>query len=456
MRSRNILIVLIAAVVAVMSFTGVAGANQRFLPNGINSVSPLSAKTQVMQYAEVNDQYGDMLAHQAGRTQFVRDEWVQKGYGKAPSNTLNSSLTPAGTPSKHAGAVGTKTLVLVNIRTKRTVHVMVRCGNPRLSKKGKCDCKPVSVRKVNLIRVFKRFKKTVHHTCPSGQAVTVTVSGTAKGWVRATVWAKVIGSAKIKITNEIALKVSAQISIKCGVPPTTPPPTTPPLPPCPDGMIRNEKGECFRPKAYAKATAKATSYARAECPDGTIAEAKGYGIGEAEAWSDIDYADAHKKAYAEALAKAEVSADADAWATVKCGSNPPPPPPPPPPPTCEETKTCPPPVITIIKRPEHVYTGNRSLLCVKVEVGYSKATVVADSIKFSPLYGEMKERAADPEGRDDVWCQWYKAPDTPATEEVVRVDAKDSVGTSAKAVFMRFEVPFAGDSNPGDPWYDPN
>lgn len=236
---RGIITILITAVVAVMSFTAVAGANQRFLPNGINSVSPLKAKTQVMQYADVNDEYGDMLAREAGRSSFSRNEWVQRGYSKAPANTWNSSLTPAGSPSKQPGAVGTKTLVLVNIRTSRVVHVMVRCGNPRLSKSGKCDCKPVSIRKVNKIRIYKRFKKTVTKKCPSGQPVTVTVSGVAKGWVKATVWAKVIGSAKIKIKNEIALAVSAKITVECGTPPPPPPP-----PASPPGVDQNIAQDC--------------------------------------------------------------------------------------------------------------------------------------------------------------------------------------------------------------------
>lgn len=219
-----------------------ASANQRFLPSGINAKSASKAKSEVLDYASLNDDYAKLIATETGAKEFDRKDYKSKGYSKAKPDTNNTSLTSGGSIAESSGAVGTKTLVLINIKTGREIEIMVRCANPRTG--GKCHCKPVKVRKVNKILVNKKFKKTLKHTCPSGQVVRVVVDGRVYGWVKGTITAKVIGSAKIYLKQQVQLKVEAQISVACDeftapTPPAPPvtPPTTPPTPEVPGPKV---------------------------------------------------------------------------------------------------------------------------------------------------------------------------------------------------------------------------
>lgn len=256
---RKLTQLLIAAFVVVGTLFGstVASANQRFLPSGIDSVSPSKAKSEVLDYAGLNDDYGALLAKQTGASSFNRADYKSHGYSLAKASTNNTSLTAGGAIAQSPGAVGTKTLVLVNIRTGRTVQVMVRCGNIRTRKGVKCNCsKPITVRKVNKILINKKFTKTVEQNCPSGQKVTVTVNGRVRGWVRGTITGKVIGSAKLFLSEQINLQVTAQISIKCGTAPVKPP--AEPAGPvasndCPQGQTKNNQGICVAVAVECKA-----------------------------------------------------------------------------------------------------------------------------------------------------------------------------------------------------------
>lgn len=243
---KKIIAVLIA-IFAIATFTSVASANQRFLPEGISSVSASKAKSEVLDYAELNDEYAKLIASETGAKGFNRKDYKSKGYSKAKAGTSNTSLTSGGNIHVSSGAVGTKTLVLVNIRTGRKVEIMVRCANIR--KGGKCSCRPVKVRKVNRILVNKKFSKKVVHTCPSGQVVRITVEGRVRGWVKGRITGKVIGSAKLYLRQQVNLKVDAEVSVACDempAPPVAPPaPPTPPTPPTP---------ELPGPKVYAEGT----------------------------------------------------------------------------------------------------------------------------------------------------------------------------------------------------------
>lgn len=234
---------ILAVLVGILMSAGTASANQRFLPSGISSVSPMKAKSAVLDYAELNDDYAQLLAKESGARSFNRNDYRQRGYSTAKANTNNTSLTGAGSIAQSSGAVGTKTLVLVNIKTGAKVEVMVRCGNIR-AKRGSapCGCKPVTVRKVNKILINKKFTKTMEHICPSGQKVTVVVRGTVKGWVKGRITAKVIGSAKIYLRQQVDLQVKAQISVKCADMPSPGGPTA--SNECEQNEARNTQGVC--------------------------------------------------------------------------------------------------------------------------------------------------------------------------------------------------------------------
>jgi hypothetical protein len=248
---KHLLLILAIVVGTVFSIAGTASANQRFLPSGIDSVSPAKAKSQVLDYAQLNDDYAAILAKQTGAASFNRKDFRSEGFSTAKANTLNSSLTGGGSIAKHSGAVGTKTLVLVNIKTGQRIEIMVRCGNPRLKKGGKCDCKPVRVSKVGRLLVNKTFTKTVTHTCPSGQAVTVVVNGRVRGWIRGTVTGKVIGSAKLYLSQQVQLQVTAQISVRCGEAPSQPGPSA--SNDCKQNETKNNQGICVAIAVQCKA-----------------------------------------------------------------------------------------------------------------------------------------------------------------------------------------------------------
>lgn len=248
---KHLLLILTIVVGTFFGIAGMASANQRFLPSGINSVSPSKAKSEVLDYAALNDDYGALLAKQTGSASFNRADYRSRGFSKAKSNTLNTSLTSGGMIAKTTGATGTKTLVLVNIKTGKKVEVMVRCANIRAKKGGNCDCKPVTVRKVNRILINKTFTKTVTKTCPSGQIVTVIVNGRVRGWVKGKITARVIGSAKIYLNQQVNLQVTAQISVKCGEMPPMPGPSA--NNDCKQNETRNTQGVCVAIAVQCKA-----------------------------------------------------------------------------------------------------------------------------------------------------------------------------------------------------------
>ena len=253
---KHLLLILTMVVGTFFGIAGMASANQRFLPSGIDSVSPSKAKSEVLDYAELNDDYARLLASQTGASDFNRADYRSRGFSKAKANTFNTSLTGSGGIAESKGAVGTKTLVLVNIRTGKTVQIMVRCANIRTKKGGtKCNCsKPVAVHKVNRILVNKKFTKIVTRTCPSGQSITITINGRVRGWVRGTLTGKVVGSAKLYLSQQVNLQVTAQISIKCGTAPVAPPTAGPSASvDCKANEVKNSQGICVAVAVECKA-----------------------------------------------------------------------------------------------------------------------------------------------------------------------------------------------------------
>jgi hypothetical protein len=232
-----------------------ASGLQRFLAVGIDGKNPVHAKQQVMGLASVNDNYGDAIAHDAGRDKFVASEWHQQGYGPAPANTSNSGETWNGGVQATGGGVGVKSLKLFNIVSHKTVFVMVRCGNPRLHQR--CNCRPKPIRKVNRLPIFKKFKKVVKIKCPTG-IIPVTVTGTARGYAVGKVYGTLIGSARLKIKEAISLAV--KLKVRLGCPKVVVPPTTPPQK-CANGTDNN--GNCV------------TQTTTAECPQGQFKDSTG-------------------------------------------------------------------------------------------------------------------------------------------------------------------------------------
>jgi len=281
----------------------------RPFPEGIDPNNAQHALQQVMDRASWDDQYVQVLAQQTGATSFDPTQYVTLGYKPhAPAGTTNSALTGSGTVvpvADHGGSQFVKVMVVMNISTKKTVALMVRCGNPRLHPFVRViPWKPFQ--KGTVIIINRSVNKPVSITCPSGQTVSGTITATVHGTFKARTWGKVQGNLNLQLQGQVDLQVKAFVTLRCGPAPIPPTPPTPPAPaPQPPAQVFS-------------ATATATASASATCPDGTTATATSSGSGSAT--STVSQADAQQKASAAAFA----NASAAAAAAVKCGSAPPP------------------------------------------------------------------------------------------------------------------------------------
>lgn len=246
--AKKMILAFVVLVAALAIPTTASAAYQRVVPSGLNDSSPTTALRDVKAIAENNEQYGNVLARQTGAATYNASDYRAVRFGKATASTTNSALNGSGSLVSTAGGVGTKTVIVQNIRTGGYVAIMIRCGNPRL-KSG--PLRRVKIKVIKRIYISKTFKKTAVHTCPSGQTVTITASGKVKGWLRVSArgWA---AAASIYVSGKVSLAVSQKVTVACGDVPATPPP--PAYDACvniqgiqtnvPAGMIINAIGNC--------------------------------------------------------------------------------------------------------------------------------------------------------------------------------------------------------------------
>lgn len=248
MQRMRLIIVLAVVVGAFAALASSASASyQRVVPSGINGSSPSLALRDVKSIADSNDQYAQVLARETGATTYNASDYRAIRFGKASASTNNSALSGSGNLVPTWGGVGTKTVVVKNVRTGGYVAIMIRCGNPRLK-----DGTPrrVKILKTKRIFIHKKFSMTVQHICPSGQAVNVTASGVVKGWLRVSArgWAS---QARVHVSAQVSLIISQRITIECG---GTPPPQGII---CKAGDILNSAGICVSQSNAAEQNCKA-------------------------------------------------------------------------------------------------------------------------------------------------------------------------------------------------------
>jgi len=207
-----------------------AASLYRPFPEGIDQYNAQTALSQVMSRASWDDQYGRTIAQQTGAASFDSAQYSTLGYAsRAPAGTTNSGLSGSGyvvPVADHGGSQFVKVLLVMNIVTKQTVSIMVRCGNPRLHPFVKVlPWKPFS--KGTIVYVNRSVSKPVSITCPSGQTVSGTITATVKGTIRARTWGQVQGNLNLKLQQAVDLQVKVFATLKCGAaPPVTPPPPT--------------------------------------------------------------------------------------------------------------------------------------------------------------------------------------------------------------------------------------
>lgn len=223
-RSLRAFLVLAIAVGALV-FAGTASASQynQFVPGGLPQSSPAAATAAVVQYAQVNADYGQVIAAQTGAASFSPSDYQAQGWGTASASSLNSAITIGSgriVSYKDSSSVGVKTVRIRNKKTGVLVDVMVRCGNPRLRAGGAPRVAKIKILKIMKVLVNKRFTITKSIVCPSGQKVTGTVTGSVKGWVKFRVHGWTTG-AKLWYNQQVDLKATTALKLACsGTPPT--------------------------------------------------------------------------------------------------------------------------------------------------------------------------------------------------------------------------------------------
>jgi hypothetical protein len=244
-----------------------ASSLYRPFPEGINPNNANQALSQVMSRASWDSQYAQVIMQQTGDSSFDSSHYTTLGYSAhAPAGTTNSALTGSGTVvpvTDHDGSQSVKVLLVMNIVTKQTVAIMVRCGNPRLHPFTKpIPWKPFQ--KGTLIHVNRQVSKPVSIKCPSGQEVTGTVTATVRGVVSARTWGKVQGSLNLRLQQSVNLQVKVLASLKCGAAPVQPPAKGAcslngvPQPSVPSGYVVDVAGNCVQQTNNAEQNCKAS------------------------------------------------------------------------------------------------------------------------------------------------------------------------------------------------------
>ncbi|MBI5906964.1 hypothetical protein HY857_02815 [Candidatus Saccharibacteria bacterium] len=204
-----------------------SGHYQRFYPTGLPLSSPSAATAAVVQYAQINQIYGQVIATQTGAASFNPSDYTAAGWGQVSASTLNTALSNSGSivSYRDASSVGVKTVRIRNKQTGVLVDVMVRCGNPRLRSGVVQRVAKVKILKVMSVYVNKKFSVTRSVTCPSGNVATGKVTGTVTGWVKFRVhgWAR---TAKLYYKQQVNLKATFALKLTCSgnVPPNVPTP----------------------------------------------------------------------------------------------------------------------------------------------------------------------------------------------------------------------------------------
>lgn len=226
---RKTLMATLVVVLGVLAFGGNALASSgsssstnlyRFFPEGIPSNDEFAAFAAVNSRASVDQEYASAIARQAGESRFVAKNYRPVGFSdRVPAGTLNSASNSRGAVVRVKDRPGDtfRMLIVLNVRTQKTVYIMVRCGNPRLGKQTgypQVPWKPFVAEAV--LKVNKSVTKTKTITCPSGQRVTAKMTVRVTGVIRARSWGQVKGSLKNYVQSKADLQIVAKLQLRCG------------------------------------------------------------------------------------------------------------------------------------------------------------------------------------------------------------------------------------------------
>lgn len=403
MRKLSLLLVAVFLIVIASTSSANAATYQRFLPGGLPQSSSSSATHAVLKYADMNSTYGNEIARQTGASSYHSRDYTSAGWGKAPANTLNTAETSSGGIVKYADAVGTKTVRIRNKKTGVIVHIMVRCGNPRLTKGGGPPVvHKVKIRKILRMWVNKKVTAKRSIVCPgTNQKVTGTATASIKGWFKTTVKGTFTGSAKIKYQQQIDAKLKATVKLQCvGIPVVPPPPPNQ----CSPGEVKNSSGVCV--------------VVDVKCEAGKIMNSNGVCV------TQTNTAEQNCKAMGGTYngnnsmctiiqvngncSNITIINGSDDTTTThqegNCNTNVTPPPP-----------ANRPPSVQIINMPQHVYVGGTVQICALATDPESNPLTVT----WSAVRGTVSTAfRPDPSGNPSKWCTRYTAPGTSGSDTV--------------------------------------
>ncbi len=223
MRLAIVLAIVVGAFAALASSASAASLG-RFVNEGLGP-NASTATNRTKQLVEVNPKVASAIAKDMGVSSSDVDWNTAKAVNHATCKGYNTGQGANG--SVHTTSYGTFACWNFKVQvngSSRTFNMKDNCSNPLLRYKYAPRPHARVIKKTMTFKVKKPFVLRVQHVCPSGQQVTVTVSGTVRATVKGRVWGKIWGAYTLKFKQQVKIAIDGKIAVECqGTPPPPPP-----------------------------------------------------------------------------------------------------------------------------------------------------------------------------------------------------------------------------------------
>lgn len=223
---RMRLIIVLAVVVgafAALAPSASAASLGRFINEGLSNKAS-TATNRVKQLVEVNPKVAKAVAADMGVSPGSVDWNSAKATSKGTCKGYNTGQGAGG--SVHTTTYGTFSCWRFSVEvngSSRIFNMKSDCSNALLKHRFAPRPHARIIKKTMRFTVKKPFVLRVQHVCPSGQQVTVTVSGTVRATVKGRAWGKIWGAYTLKFKQQVKIAIDGKIAVECqGTPPPPP------------------------------------------------------------------------------------------------------------------------------------------------------------------------------------------------------------------------------------------